>query len=247
MGIVVAGVRLIKPKYDFVLKTAEKVDTRTLQRKMENFVFDAFRAFKPLRHKFKQVLEVKEEAPYGTYSYWLCMGEWIREKSRYYKYGSLIESPKTFLKTIKKYGDELKPHVRKPIKEDFAKAVDLVKHLIEYDDVIVDVEPRAKTVETYNFLAHKPEPVEIKPIEIGKLLIKTENPRRVYYQGSLDGPYIELYDGANVAIIEDLIDDLAQLFKKAEAEVGKVREHNEHVMEQIEDVVAPYKIMSSLR
>ena len=32
MGIVVAGVRLIKPKYDFVLKTAEKVDTRTLQR-----------------------------------------------------------------------------------------------------------------------------------------------------------------------------------------------------------------------
>jgi len=246
MGIVIAGIRLIKQHYDFVLRMAEKVDTRTLQREMENFVYESFSTFKPLRRKFKEICTVTEKTRYYTSTYNLCIGEWIRRKSRYHQYGSIVDHSESFLKIIREHGDELKPHVRKSIKEDFAKAVDLTKQLIMYRDFEVSVCIRPREVYTYLYLYCRggKSGIEIKPVKIERLTIKTQSPTRIFYGKDTS---IQLEDESNVSIVEDLIDDLVDLFRKADAEVCKVREHNERVMKQIEDVVAPYKIVNHLR
>jgi len=246
MGIVIAGIRLIKQHYDFVLRMAEKVDTQTLQKEMENFVYESFLTFRPLCRKFKKIYTFDVETQYGTSKWDLCMGEWIRERASYQQYGSIVDDRESFLEIIREYGDILKPHVRKSIKEDFAKAVDLTKQLIMYRDFEVSVCIRPREVYTYRYLHYRERKsgVEIKPVKIERLTIKTQLPTKVLYGKDSS---IKLEDESNVSMVEDLIDDLVDLFKKADAEVCEVREHNERVMKQIEDVVAPYKIVNHLR
>jgi hypothetical protein len=40
---------------------------------------------------------------------------------------------------------------------------------------------------------------------------------------------------------------LVELFKKADAQVSLVRNHNEKIMEQMKQIVAPIKIANSLK
>jgi hypothetical protein len=103
---------------------------------MEKFVHDAFQTLRPLTYNYTEVCDVKGRYSSGK----LCIGEWLRVKYSYQTYGSSVDGSETVFNYIRNYGDELKPHVRKPIKEDFGKLVDLAKTLQSYNEVLVKLE-----------------------------------------------------------------------------------------------------------
>ena len=245
MGIIISAIRIIKPAYDFCLQMIPKVNTYSLQRSMEEFVIDCFEALKPLSHSFKEIA-------YTDSGDILCIGEWIRVRGRYQKYGSNINKPSTFFYYIRKYGGYIKPDVRKPIRDTFSQLVDLAVKLKPYDTVLVKLQiPETEVFEYYYPYAEKGDGkvVEIRSMKINAIGIKTNSPSYLFLFkcGEEDDPIErDITHEVNASIFEDIVSYMVDLFKKAYKEVSEIREHNEKIMKQMEEVVAPFKIASNL-
>ena len=244
MGIIIAGVRTIKQPYDYILQTANRVYTSSLQSSMTEFVADCFRTLKPLSYEFTEVCEVKGE--YSSYK--LCIGEWLRAKHSYQEYGSTVDYSESIFEAIREHGDELKPHVRKPIKKDFADLVDLAKQLQPYDTLSVLHEiPRT---EVYEYFILREGGMSLTSFSISKIGIKTSNPWRLllFKDGKEEQPDDrDLTDDSKASLFEDIISHIVDLFKKADAKVSVVREHNEKIMGEMARIVSPWKIANNLK
>ena len=59
MGVIVQTILGLKDRYDYVLKAAEEIDTRTLQNNLDVLVFKSFEALRPLRDDYKVVGDLK--------------------------------------------------------------------------------------------------------------------------------------------------------------------------------------------
>lgn len=247
MGIIIAGLKLIKPAYDFVLEMAPGVYTDGLQSGMEKFVNDCFQTLRPLTYKYTEVCEVEHRWGKET----LCIGEWLRLKYRYQTYGSTLERSEQVFTYIRDYGDELKPHVRKPIKDDFAKLVDLAKNLQSYNEVVVKLEiPETEVFEHYcPKYSYDDKAITITSIVASAIGIKTSDPWTLllFKDGEEEPEERSITDESEASLFEDIISHMVELFKRADAEVSVVREHNEKIMEEMSRIVGPWKIANELK
>lgn len=250
MGIIISGIRLIQESYDFVLKMAPKVHTTALQRGMEEFVRDSFQTLRPLTYEYREVCEIQKDYGSGsTYIYKLCMGEWLRVKGSYQTYGSSLDHSGEVFNHIRKYGDELKPHVRKPIKDDFANIVDSTKKLQSYDDILVKLEIPETEVFEYDCGGRDGENVTVEMMVTDGIGIETRDPWTllIFKEGKDEPKSRSLTEESKISIFEDIIGYIVDLFKKADAEVKGVREHNEKIMEEMSKTVGPWKIANELK
>ncbi|MGC8936544.1 MAG: hypothetical protein ACP5KV_04175 [Candidatus Methanomethylicaceae archaeon] len=245
MGIIINGVRLIKPLYDYVLQTVPKIDTRGLQKNMEDFVKDCFMTLKPLSHEHREVCYLD--------SYTLCLGEWIRIKFGGQRYGSYLNSSDSFFKYIREYGDRLKPWVRKPIKMEFCELVDLAKALRPYDDILIKLDiPRTEVFEYYCHTSRRgdnDQRIKISSMTINAIGIRTSYPwiLLLYKEGEGEPEHREISGESKISIFEDIISYIVKLFKMADQQISAVREHNEKVMEKMSSTVKPWKIANNLK
>ena len=250
MGVIIAGLRMIKPAYDFCLQTAPKINTRVLQSEMEKFVTDCFRVLKPLSYDFKEVIQITETSYYGNSYSTLCIGEWLRERNVYQKYGSSIDRPEDVFNCIRKYGEYLKPHVRKPIKDVFANLVDLAKSLKPYNEVLVKIEiPETEVFEHHcPYRSDDSATVTITSMVVNAIGVKTSYPwdLLLFKSGEEKPETRDITNQSKVSIFEDIISYMVDLYKKAEAEVSVTRKHNEEIMRRMGQMVAPFKIATAL-
>jgi hypothetical protein len=240
MGIILSGIRLIKPAYDFCLQMTKKVCTRSLQREMEKLVNHCFYTLKPLASQLTTVERIPTS--YGARE--ILIGEWMREKSSHQKLGSLISEDETY-NFIRKYGEQMKPLVRKTIRTEFAQLTDLTKQLISYEDLTVKMDiPETEVTEHYNSM----EGVNIHSMIINKIGIKTSDPWHIIlFQKNGKEEERDLKEEEKAPLFEDIISYMADLFKKADAKVGQARNHNENIMKKMVDVIAPLKIAKGLK
>jgi len=252
MGIIIAGLRLIKPAYDFVLSMAPRVHTKALQSGMEKFINDCFQTLRPLTYKFREVCDIEHHSYGGhTYTTKLCIGEWLRVKSSYQTYGSSLDYSESFFNDIRNYGDKLKPHVRKPIKKEFAELVDLAKKLQSYNDVLVKLEiPETEVFEHHcPSFSYDDKAITVTSMVVNAIGVKTSDPwTLLFFQRRKEEPERRsLTDESKASLFEDIIDHMVDLFKRADAEVAGVREHNEKIMEEMSVTVGPWKIANQLK
>jgi hypothetical protein len=225
---------------------APKVDTRTLQREIEYTVRDCFYALRPLCPKYQKVCDMKDA--YGNHE--LCIGEWFREKrGSWQKLGSSIEHTNSVFSIIKKYGDQVKPHVRKTIKKEFAELVDLAKQLQSYEDLIVKLDIPPTEVFEHKCCGGDEPSMAIEPAVLTAVAIETQHPHKIFLfkEGGKEPESRELEDESKTPLFEDIVSYLVELFKKADAQVSLVRNHNQKIMEQMKQIVAPLKIANSLK
>jgi hypothetical protein len=247
MGIIVSGIKLIKPAYDFCLQMTEKVNTCRLQKQMECLVQDCFATLKPLSSSLKTV--TRASTPYGTRE--ILIGEWIREKSGHQKLGSLVGSNSEVFSLIRQHGEQMKPLARRTISNEFSQLVDLAKQLISYKDLMVRMDiPPTEVFEhqCYGYEGDEPS-MAIESAVLIAVAIETQDPNEIFLfkEGGKEPESRELNDEKKTPLFEDIISYLVELFKKADAQVSLVRNHNEKIMEQMKQIVAPLKIANSIK
>jgi hypothetical protein len=225
-----------------------KVDTKTLQKQMESLVHDCFVTLKPLSSGLKTVTRMSTS--YGTRE--ILIGEWIRDRSGHQKLGSLVWGTDNTFKCMREHGEQMKPLVRRTISNEFSQLVDLTKQLISYKDLTVKLDiPPTEVYEHECLIGISPEKggVNLAPKTVYSIAIETQNPNDIYLfvEGEKAAKARQLTDEAKTPIFEDIISYLVDLFKKADAEVSKIRAHNEKIMEQMKHIVAPLKIAESLK
>jgi len=239
MGVLVSCVDSLKPKIDYIAATADVCNTNRLYDELVHTVFHCFYQLKPLSYEPKIVCELEEKRSYYG-SVYLSVGEWVRCKySTAEKIGHEI-SEYDFLHYMIRYGDLLKPWVRKPIREDFAALVDLVKQLKPYN--------------TLHFSLEIPQ-TKVKKIWIGgelkqetyiatKIGFSTCYPRRLHLNS--EGVSLDVTDVEDLFALEDIIDYVVELYRMGYGELLKVIRHNEAILAKMKEIAKPYEISNSL-
>ena len=242
MGVIISGVRMISEPYNYILQKAKDVRVSKLAAELETFINNSFAGLRPLSHKYKVVCNMSEE-----HTNYLCVGTWLRTKwgrnSR--GYGSHVGN---IVPYILKYGDELSEHVRRPIKDDFADIVDLTKELKKYEDIseVIGIEP--KKLYKYNMSWHD-DCVEVHEKEVKELSLNTSSPKTVVMMTENDeDPWkVDITYERSPAVIEDVIDNVVRLYNMVDAKLSVVRDHNQQIMSQIDQIVTPHMLLKALK
>lgn len=243
MGVIISGVRMISEPYNYILKKANDIHVYSLAKELTDFVNDSFEALKPLSYEYKEICQMKDEGYHDRGK--LCIGTWLRTKySGYYKYGRIVND---IIPYILKYGDELKPHVRRPIKDDFADLVDLTKKLKDYENIQETMEISPKKLYKY----HVYESVNVDELVITELELNTSSPRDVIMRpregAGEDSWGIDIRSDKTPAVLEDVIDNVVKLYNMVDAKLSVVRDHNQQIISQIDQIVTPHKLLKALK
>jgi len=243
MGVIIGRIEELSDKVNYILKLTEEINTRRLQEGLCEFVYDCFTALKPLSRKFTIVCQIDNQ----WYTEYLCMGEWLRIKSgSYHKYGSIVDSNSKFFDIIREYGDRLKPHVRRPIKEDFSLLVDLTKQLKAYNNIEVSMTIPKIKVATYSMWNNK---LELKYYEVDKMSLTTSWPREIKLLNSNNGKdkeSIRVDSEVDICKLEDVIDYVIQMYLKAKNEVTKTKNYNQKIIDKMKKIAEPWIIAKNL-
>jgi len=199
-------------------------------------VFDAFALYRPLSYTMHNL------AYEGDYT--ISIGEWIRIKDKWSQRGSYIQSHRQFYELICKYGEAMSQYVRRPIKDEFTRLVQLVKQLKPYNRM-----EYSKDINKIVHILNDYDVTKITEYRATKVVINTDNPDivtirvdthtdpiRILHVGRLDTIYI----------IEVIIDDLIPLYKQAARDVTAIKEHNDRILEEIKRLVLPRRISNGL-
>lgn len=233
-------IRDFKPGLEYILKVAKKIDTGELDNEMRDTVYKFFNALRPLSHKFKEVCDVE----LYSYSYVLGVGEWFRIKDYYHqKYGSFLGSY-DLLYVVREYGDLIKPHVRRPVREAFSELVDLAKELIPYEEIVFKI--NVPEVEVYFPVVVNGE-VKLEQETVYKIEMSTVHPKELMlHVKGREWPRRAWLELSELPTLEDIMDYVVELYRRADAELSEVIEHNNRVLKRMKKVVMPYMISGSL-
>lgn len=266
MGTIAETLRELKPKYDKLIDLSNKINTRRLQEELLESVFGCFHSLRPLSYKYQELPQDKFKLPQDKFKssssyYSLTIGTWIGKKWRYQKYGSSISYEREFFDIIRKYGSDLVKYLRRPIKDDFTKLTDLTKQTKSYDETAVSIVLTApRKIMDYSF-PYCPRGYygfrsETTPIE-GKMKLETKiikglgvgthKPLEVILHETIGNETLSINSESNVAVLEDIIDDALKLYRKADSIVGKLRQHNEAIMEQMKTIAIPWKLGKEMK
>jgi len=251
MGRIAEILEKLMPKIRRVERLREAVSAASLQSEMVREVYDAFRCLRPLRRGFTLTgIEIKYR--YSTDV--IGVGEWIRCKDRWQKYGTVVDSPHHFFELITEHGDRLARYVRDAIRRDFERLVRLARELHPYKYVEVS---RNVNMVVKRFWAGwkgiQRANVEVRRFRVRKIVLNTMDPWSVMLEGEgVDDSYrgermtFAVFSVDDLSMVDDLIDVLLEIYEEAEAVVGVVRRHNEAVLRKIRRLVLPYKAAREL-
>jgi len=240
MGVIISGVRMISEPYNYILQKAKDIHVSKFNKDLERFLNNSFEALKPLSHKYKEACNMNEDGD----TYYLCIGMWLRTKWRSRGYGSHVGN---IVPYIRKYGDELKPHVRRPIEDDFAELVDLTKKIEDYDDIseAITISPRKLCMYQTSWAD---DCIEVSEKTVKELSLNTSSPKTVVMDSEDDGAWrVDITYEKSPAVIEDVIDDVVRLYDRVDAKLSVVREHNQQIISQIDQIVTPHKLLKALK
>lgn len=244
MGLIVSAINRIKPSLELVFDLAGKVNTSLFQADMEETVMDAFTLLKPLSYRLRKVCII--EKGYYDYTY-LCVGEWLRVKRNYQRKGNMVKYKGDFFKFIREYGDLIKPHVRKPIRDEFSSLVDLSKQLIVYDTLRIKIEIPETEVYLCDFDRYDKR-VNVITRRVKGLGVSTDYSWHVILYLVNEGTCgLSIYSMEYASIIEDIIDYIIELYRNAYIEVSRVKEHNDRILREIRDVVEPFRVANAIK
>ncbi|MEM4811183.1 MAG: hypothetical protein QXS92_04650 [Thermofilum sp.] len=239
MGKLIEAIRELEPKYDRAVKLARDLSTYVLHNRMIDFVYEAFESLKPLSNRFRKVAELSEGELY--------IGEWLRVKKWYrVRRGVEVRNKEEFFELIRSYGDLMKPLVRRMIREDFSRLVDLTKALSPYNSIRLEV--KVPNIEVHTcFCASWIDSMVIDSFRVAALAFDSRDPLSI----ELVDQYgqCKLFNVASLSFLpafEDLADYVFELYQMAEEAISMTREHNEKVMKEMREVIAPYVIAREL-
>ena len=58
---------------------------------------------------------------------------------------------------------------------------------------------------------------------------------------------MDLHDESNIALLEDVIDDLIALYEDAKKQIDAIKRHNERIQREMSEVVLPWKLSKELK
>jgi len=231
---------MISEPYNYILQKSKDIYVYNVAKGLENFLNKSFQALRPLSYKYKEVVNMREDE-----RFYLCIGTWLRTKWGSRGYGSHVGS---IVPYILKYGDELKPHVRGPIKDDFADIVDLTKKLKEYEDIEETIVISSKKLHRY-YVGYGDDCINVDEKEVKELYLNTRSPKAVIMKSENDeDPWrIDVTNATSPAVLEDVIDNIVRIYDMVDAKLVVVKDYNERITSQIDQIVTPHKLLKALK
>lgn len=225
------------PKRDRILHLSNAVDTYSLQKGLAEHVYSAFRCLAPLRRGLKYVGSTEHG--------YLYVGRWLKLRGAYARRGPEVRDEGRFFEIITSYGDLIGPHVRRQVRGDFSRLVDATRRLEPYASLRVSVEVPGVLVYVCSYSCASGR-LGLRPLRVSAVELETASSRIVRLLSSAEYVCINVSDTLSLVALEDVVDYVVELYEEADRRLSRRREHNERVMEEVEEVVAPYRVAASL-
>jgi len=234
MEILASWMRTVAEYRSHLTQSAERINTFLLNVEMECFVFNCFKAIKPL--SYKPVIVVSE----GDHA--IVLGTLVGLKFRRKKTRTRNESD--LFNIIREYGAQMKPYVRRAISEEFSALVGFTSKLTPYTDVNFSVDIPPTTICKHDATGQ----FHFDPIEVDSLLVKTTWPYVVrFFKDGREVNWGDVGDPAFYLMAEDIIEHVVRLYKHAESELPAIIERNNGIMREMERIVAPFIVAKEMR
>jgi hypothetical protein len=239
MGVIADRVIELGQKLKYIQNIAREINTSNLQTDLENKIVEVFDTIKPFSHRYVTINDVTISV-YG-WRYQVTVGPWLSMKYIGYR-ATPIYDKKEFVEVIREHGDKISEYVRRPIKDTFKQLVDLTKQVKPYQTL--KFTKRVDKDVKVGYLC------ELETIHINKIWIETSIPTYVYYD---DGERHHLthcfhIDSWNdIVPLEDLLDDLVDLYKTGKEELYPIKEHNDKIIAKMREAVLPFAVAKALK
>lgn len=235
MGAITDIIKNLKPKIDMISKISNNIDTITLQNKIEDEVYTHFSALRPLSDKLVNICNIDDIRV-------LCIREFIQVRNIWATRSHFIRTSETF-EYIRKFGRKIAEKVRNQIKDDFAKLVELAEKIKPYNDIHLERDVRKK-INSYDLYRH----VEICEFNVEKIILKTNEPYLIRCLCSNNKIHtFSISSNRSITEIEDLIDELIEIYEDAQNAVNKIHEYNKRILCEMEQISSPYMVSNSLK
>jgi len=220
------------PKFRDIQEIVPRIHTRSLQKDMEDIVFKCFMGFAPLRHRMTNEPVFTERTSWGGYEGYF-VGKWINRiylgnpqgRRSKYERGSTITDHDEFLKLIRSHGYQ-------------------IADCLLYTSPTRDVNVEVALFRAYDWYSCDPVPEMVNKVLVKTIAVSTDYPYRLEISPRKE---LSLGNINCVLAIEDILDEVLELYREAEKEVRKVREHNERILEELKEVTAPYWLSSEIK
>lgn len=237
MGKLLSDLLAIKDKIDLCLKIAERIDTRSLNFDMCDSVYNYFSSLRPLSLKMIGT-GIKDDSGKEV-----LIWKWFYKEDHVISLNT-FEDPMKFFDFIRKHGEQVEPFVRREVAEEFSSLVDLAAKLKMYKNLKIrlDIPP------TRVYLCHIDRGIRVEQIDVCGLALHTNGPYDIHFIDP-DGDSIcdnYLYELKFFVSAEDLMDYLIQLYRKAEDALSETVEHNNRILERMENVAAPFIVANNV-
>lgn len=236
MGKISERIIELTPKIAKMYEMMQRCNTRILRNEMFIYIFNSFLLYRPLSYN--------EHRLYVTDNMIVTIHEWIKLKRSWRSRGSYLDSYSDFYELICKYGDEMSQYVRRSIKDEFIRLVQLTKQLQPYNELAY-----TKDVDKVIHILHDYDVTDVKSERIIAIRIETDHPdsvKLVYGHAEWERHTFNLLSLKSIHVIEDVIDDLMPLYEMAVKDVSAIKEHNDKILEEIKKLVMPRYISNEL-
>jgi len=225
-------------KWNRLLELADAVDTSELSNEMDSRVYQRFRLFFPLRVRRAAIPLSKDEK--------LIVGRWL--SIRYsWGYEEQINSRVPFFKIIRQAGTQIAEVVRPRIRDDFAKAVSLVQQLKPFDESQIRRELRPPLQVSDLFIHRR---LRIEKFSVYAVEIYTHTPQTpILSSTDVSGGWtsFNIESKQSIFLVSQLYNVLTALYVEAASRLKPIIEHNKRILEQFDDLMAPYTLSKTLK
>ena len=234
MGIIADRLAELEPELTEINRYMNEVktDISYYDAQLINGIEERFEMLKPFRYKSKEICNLAGGDK-------LVLGRGIRIKTYWAKnVGSELRM--RFLEIMKEYSGPIILNVRKPIKGTFINAI----------NIISDIKTLSKDLSV---------PIAVKELGDKRIELGPTDAWRTFIQkvilkfgfGDTSSsitfpPRMEELTAADIAIAEDIIGDIVELYREAHTKVQTVKKHNAVKLKELDDVFTPYMVAEKL-
>ncbi|GAH53029.1 unnamed protein product, partial [marine sediment metagenome] len=125
---------------------------------------------------------------------------------------------------------------------------DLTKKLKEYEDIEERIVISPKKLYKYN-MGWSDGCIEVHEKEVNELSLNTRRPKDVVMdsEDAEDLWKVDITYPRSTAVIEDVIDNVVRLYDRVDAKLGIVKDYNQQIISQIDQIVTPYKLLKAFK
>ena len=255
MGVIASRIVELQDKFKEVFALAGSVSTWELQDQMFRRVYNCFKPLKPLSYKYirlgkrEYLCRVYGKSELKPKEAYFALGRWVNVVWGYQKYGTGIHwDTEKFFFVMRAIGDEIAGLVRRPIKNDFAELVNLLKQLTPYTDLRFRKLSSVNRVYFFTSSGSWRKELTITPLHFDSIQIETQRPYELILLR--EGKTVKTFtisDKETVLAFEDLVDDAMELYKQAMRQLKPIKEKNEEILGKMEQIALPWKLTEAVK